>query len=139
MPDYKPMYLANVEGTYNVIEAAGHTSIHRIVYTSTVGTIGLPKEVDGEAVPSTENDVIEDEDFPNDYKKSKWEAELLALKFAREACPWSSSIQARPSARATSSPTGQIIVAYLNRELPRLSKRVTGCMCTTWLWAHPGR
>src|SRR6185369_16626383 len=41
--DYKPMYLTNVEGTFNVIDAAGHYC-QRIIYTSTVGCVGLPKK-----------------------------------------------------------------------------------------------
>ncbi len=44
LSDYKPMYAANVEGTRNVIEAAAKAGCSRIVYTSTVGCIGLPKE-----------------------------------------------------------------------------------------------
>src|SRR4051812_43570662 len=45
--DYAPMYAANVEGTRNVIEAAASAECSRIVYTSTVGCIGLPKEIAG--------------------------------------------------------------------------------------------
>ena len=120
LPDYKPMYIANVEGTYNVIEAAGHTSIHRIVYTSTVGCIGVPKEVDGQVIPSTEIDTIAHEDLANDYKRSKWEAELLAMKFAREGLP---VVIVNPSAPigprdVKPTPTGQVIVAFLNHEMP---------------------
>ena len=48
--DYEPMYAANVEGTRNVIEAAGVAGCQRIVYTSTVGCIGLPRMVNGDAV-----------------------------------------------------------------------------------------
>src|SRR5208283_807664 len=47
--DYRPMYAANVEGTRNVIEAAAAVGA-RIVYTSTVGCIGLPKEDTGKIV-----------------------------------------------------------------------------------------
>ena len=47
--DYRPMYAANVEGTRNVIEAAGAAGCERIVYTSTVGCIGLPKPGAGRA------------------------------------------------------------------------------------------
>lgn len=120
MPDYKPMYLANVEGTYNVIEAAGHAGCQRIVYTSTTGCIGLPAEVNGQVVPSTEADTIATEDLTSDYKRSKWEAELIAAKFAREGVP---VVIVNPSAPigprdVKPTPTGQIIVAYLNRELP---------------------
>ena len=56
--DYTPMYAANVDGTRNVLEAAGKAGCQRIVYTSTVGCIGLPKMVDGRLVPSTELDAI---------------------------------------------------------------------------------
>src|SRR3974390_506024 len=45
--DYRPMYAANVEGTRNVLEAAGKLGCSRIVYTSTVGCIGLPQATGG--------------------------------------------------------------------------------------------
>src|SRR5882724_4999955 len=45
--DYAPMYATNVEGTRNVIEGAAAAGCARIVYTSTVGCIGLPKEING--------------------------------------------------------------------------------------------
>ena len=45
--DYAPMYAANVDGTRNVIEAAAEAGCQRIVYTSTVGCIGLPQRADG--------------------------------------------------------------------------------------------
>ena len=120
LPDYKPMYLTNVEGTFNVIEAAGHTSCQRIVYTSTVGCVGLPKEVNGQIVPSTETDTISNENVTNDYKRSKWEAELIAVKFARDGLP---VVIVNPSAPVgpgdlKPTPTGQIIVDFLNRKLP---------------------
>jgi dihydroflavonol-4-reductase len=43
LPDYKLMYAANVQGTRNVLEAAAAAACSRIVYTSTVGCIGLPQ------------------------------------------------------------------------------------------------
>src|SRR5574339_475961 len=54
--DYAPMYAANVEGTRNVIEAAGLAGCSRIVYTSTVGCIGLPR-IDKLIVPTDETAV----------------------------------------------------------------------------------
>jgi dihydroflavonol-4-reductase len=120
LPDYKPMYATNVEGTLNVIDSAGHAGCQRIVHTSTVGCIGLPKEVNGEIVPSIEADVISATSLSNDYKKSKWEAEMIAAKFAREGLP---VIIVNPSAPVgpgdlKPTPTGQIIVDFLNRKLP---------------------
>jgi dihydroflavonol-4-reductase len=120
LPDYKPMYAANVEGTFNVIKAAGHAGCQRIVHTSTVGCIGLPKKVNGEIVPSVEADTITSTGLTNDYKRSKWEAELIAAKFAREGLP---VVIVNPSAPVgpgdlKPTPTGQIIVDFLNRKLP---------------------
>src|ERR1039457_6952861 len=80
--DYKPMYAVNIEGTRNVLEAAGKVGCGRIVYTSTVGCVGLPKRVAGRLVPSTELDAITNEQLSNHYKCSKWQAELLATKRA---------------------------------------------------------
>src|SRR5579862_1687302 len=55
LADYKPMYAANVEGTRTVLEAAAAAGCKRIVYTSTVGCIGLPKLHDANPVPSDEH------------------------------------------------------------------------------------
>jgi len=120
LPDYKPMYAANAEGTFNVIEAAGRAGCQRIVHTSTVGCIGLPREVSSGIVPSTEADVIAYTDLSNDYKRSKWQAELIAVKFARKGLP---IVIVNPSAPVglgdlKPTPTGQIIVNFLNRKLP---------------------
>src|SRR3954468_3752377 len=52
--DYAPMYEANVTGTRHVIQAASAAGCSRIVYTSTVGCIGLPKPGQGLNVPSDE-------------------------------------------------------------------------------------
>src|SRR5437867_5999568 len=43
LKDYSSMYAANVDGTRNVLEAAAAAGCSRIVYTSTVGCIGLPQ------------------------------------------------------------------------------------------------
>src|SRR5215831_17503628 len=54
LPDYRPMYAANVQGTRNVLEAAAAAGCRRIVYTSTVGCIGLPKPVRGQVTATDE-------------------------------------------------------------------------------------
>jgi dihydroflavonol-4-reductase len=54
-----PMYATNVEGTRNVIEAAGHAGCQRIVHTSTVGCIGLPQGSMA-TVPSDESAIVPD-------------------------------------------------------------------------------
>jgi dihydroflavonol-4-reductase len=118
--DYKPMYAVNIEGTRNVLEAAGKVGCQRIVYTSTVGCVGLPKIVDGRLVPSTELDVISNEQLTNHYKCSKWQAECLAVKLVHNGLP---IIIVNPTAPigprdVKPTPTGQVIVDFLNRKLP---------------------
>src|SRR5436190_14423348 len=78
--DYKPMYAGNVDGTRNVIEAAGNAGSVRIVYTSTVGCIGLPKVVNGQLVPTDETTPVSEAQMSNHYKRSKWQAEQVALE-----------------------------------------------------------
>src|SRR5207249_3547728 len=72
LPDYAPMYAANVEGTRNVLEAALAAGCSRIVYTSTVGCIGLPKETDGMVTPTDETAPVSEAQMSNPYKLSKW-------------------------------------------------------------------
>ena len=120
MRDYAPMYAVNVEGTRNVLEAAGKVGCPRIVYTSTVGCVGLPKPVHGRLTPTTELDAISTEQLTNHYKASKWQAECLAVKLADNGLP---IIIVNPTAPVgpgdvKPTPTGQVIVDFLNRKLP---------------------
>jgi dihydroflavonol-4-reductase len=121
MRDYAPMYAVNVEGTRNVLEAAGRAGCRKIIYTSTVGCIGLPKEVAGKVIPANELAIMSDDQLTGDYKRSKIQAETLALELFREkGLP---VIVVNPSAPVgpgdvKPTPTGQIIVDFLNRRLP---------------------
>jgi dihydroflavonol-4-reductase len=121
MRNYAPMYETNVEGTRNVLEAAGKVGCRKIVYTSTVGCIGLPKKVDGKYTPSTEMEPVSDEQMTNDYKRSKFRAEKVAVDLVRkQGLP---IIIVNPTAPAgprdvKPTPTGQLIVDFLNRRLP---------------------
>ncbi len=118
--DYRPMYAANVDGTRNVLEAAGAAGCQRIVYTSTVGCIGLPREIDGKMTPTDEATPVSGAQMSNDYKRSKWEAEVVALELARAGLP---VVIVNPSAPigpwdVKPTPTGKIIVDFLNRKMP---------------------
>ena len=53
--DYRPMFAANVDGTRTVLEAASAMGCQRIVYTSTVGCIGLPDQTSPEISPTDES------------------------------------------------------------------------------------
>ncbi len=118
--DYRPMYAANVDGTRNVLEAAGKAGCAAIVYTSTVGCIGLPRPAGGPVAPSDEATPVSEAQMSNHYKLSKWRAEQEALRLAREGLP---IVIVNPSTPVgprdvKPTPTGQIIVDFLNRRMP---------------------
>jgi dihydroflavonol-4-reductase len=121
MPDYEPMFRANVLGTQKVIRAGYKAGCSRIVYTSTVGCIGLPKEGTGDRlVPTDERTPVSEAQMTNPYKLSKWQAEMAARELARQGAP---VVIVNPSAPigprdVKPTPTGQVVVDFLNRAMP---------------------
>jgi dihydroflavonol-4-reductase len=119
--DYAPMYAANVDGTRNVLQAAADAGCQRIVFTSTVGCIGLPASFRGVTNKTAdENTPTKSSQFTNHYKISKKRAELIAVQSARNGVP---VIIVNPSAPVgprdvKPTPTGQVIVDFLNRRMP---------------------
>lgn len=73
------LYKTNVEGTRNILDAARDAGVRRVVYTSSVATIGIPKDGSPgtEASPSTVADMI------GHYKRSKFLAEEVAREAVR--------------------------------------------------------
>jgi dihydroflavonol-4-reductase len=117
---YEPMYEANVEGTRKVILAALDAGCNRIVYTSTVGCIGLPDHRNGEIIPADEETPVSAAQMTNHYKRSKWQAEVIARELAGKGLP---IVIVNPSAPigprdVKPTPTGRVIVDFLNRRLP---------------------
>lgn len=121
MKDYTPMYRANVGGTHRVIEAAWRAGCTRIVYTSTVGCIGLPSLSPGMPVePTDEQTPVAEAQMSNHYKLSKWKAEQVALELVSKGAP---VVIVNPSAPIGGwdikpTPTGKIVVDFLNRAMP---------------------
>ena len=120
LADYRPMYAANVDGTRNVLEAAAAAGCQRVVYTSTVGCIGLPKMRNGQVEPTDEETPVSKAQMSNPYKRSKWQAEQIALQLAQKGLP---IVIVNPSAPVgprdvKPTPTGQVIVDFLNRAMP---------------------
>ncbi|HVU99901.1 MAG TPA: hopanoid-associated sugar epimerase [Verrucomicrobiae bacterium] len=121
LKDYAPMYAANVDGTRNVIEAAAAAGCSRIVYTSTVGCIGLPAPgADGRIIPTDEATPVSETQMSNHYKRSKWRGEQVARELAAKGRP---VVIVNPSAPVgprdvKPTPTGQVIVDFLNRKMP---------------------
>lgn len=120
LKNYAPMYAANVEGTRHVIEAAAAAGCGRIVYTSTVGCIGLPRRDRAPVIPTNETTPVAESQMRNHYKLSKWKAEQVALDLARRGLP---IVIVNPSTPigprdAKPTPTGKVIVDFLNRQMP---------------------
>src|SRR5580698_7521654 len=110
-----PMYATNVNGTENIIRAAVNAGVSRIVYTSTVGALGIPHGgVGREDTPSSLAEM------PGHYKRSKYMAEQAALEAAAAGAP---VVIVNPSTPIGAldfkpTPTGRIIVDFLNRRMP---------------------
>jgi len=113
--DRRSIYEANVKGTRNILAAAVETGVERVVYTSTVGTLGNP----GDGTPGREDTPVGLEDMVGDYKKSKFLAEQEALRFAREGLP---VVVVNPSTPVgprdiKPTPTGKMILDFINGKM----------------------
>jgi dihydroflavonol-4-reductase len=109
------LYRSNVEGTRNLLNAAQRAGVERVVYTSTVGCIGVPHDGIGD-----ENSPVSLEDMAGDYKRSKFMAEQVALEFARGGFP---VVIVNPTAPigdhdVKPTPTGKIVLDFLNGDMP---------------------
>jgi len=110
------LYQSNVDGTRNILQAARDSSVRRVVYTSSVATMGFGN-----------NGRLTDENAPvglsnmiGDYKRSKFMAEQLVLDAARGG---QDVVMVNPTTPIGErdikpTPTGQIVVDFLKRKFP---------------------
>ncbi len=114
--DPEQMYRSNVEGTRTILEVARKNSVRRVVYTSSVATMGF-----------TSSGTVTDEDSPvalgdmiGHYKRSKYLAEQVALEAGRSG---QEVVVVNPSTPVGEmdikpTPTGRIIVDFLKERFP---------------------
>ncbi|MGH8298314.1 MAG: hopanoid-associated sugar epimerase [Steroidobacteraceae bacterium] len=107
-PQPQQLYRTNVEGTGNLLDAARRVAVRRIVYTSSVATVGLPP--DGR--PGAEDTAVGLADMIGHYKRSKFLAEARAREAAAGGAP---VVIVNPSTPigpgdVKPTPTGQIVL-----------------------------
>jgi dihydroflavonol-4-reductase len=110
------LFESNVTGTRNLLEAARAFGVERVVYTSTVGCIGIPRGGIGD-----ESHPVAMDDMQGAYKRSKFEAEQVALEFARRG--GDPVVIVNPTAPVGDhdvkpTPTGRIILDFLQGRMP---------------------
>ncbi len=109
------MYRTNVDGTRALLRAALDAGVERIVYTSSVATLGIDADrPSDETTPSTEADMI------GHYKRSKFRAEQAVHALAREGAP---VVIVNPSTPigpgdARPTPTGRIVIEAAKGRIP---------------------
>ena len=110
------LYDSNVEGTRNVLAAARDSGVRRVVYTSSVATMGFGNNgrLTDEKTPVTLSNMI------GDYKRSKFMAEQLVIEAGRGG---QNVVIVNPTTPIGEcdikpTPTGRIVVDFLRRKFP---------------------
>jgi dihydroflavonol-4-reductase len=115
-PRPEEIYEINVEGTRKLLAAAQHARVERIVYTSTVATIAVPRNG---ALPNEDTHATLDEMIGH-YKRSKFLAEQVAVEAVSAGLP---VVIVNPTAPVgpwdwKPTPTGRIILDFLKGKMP---------------------
>ena len=114
--DGRELYQSNVDGTRNILQAARDSSVRRVVYTSSVATMGFGNNgsMTDERTPVSLANMI------GDYKRSKFMAEQLVIEAARSG---QDVVMVNPTTPIGErdikpTPTGRIVVDFLKRKFP---------------------
>ena len=115
------MYRSNVEGTRSLLDAARKQGVRRIVYTSSVATMGFTSGLaSNQGIVADEQSPVSIKDMIGHYKRSKFMAEQVAVKAARSG---SDVVVVNPTTPIGErdikpTPTGRIVVDFLKRKFP---------------------
>ena len=114
--DVQSMYRCNVEGTRGLIDAARQAGVRRIVYCSSVATVGFT----GNGRPADESSTVELEKMIGHYKRSKFIAEQVAIEAGKSG---GDVVVVNPTTPVGEcdvkpTPTGRIILDFLKRKFP---------------------
>src|SRR5437899_7081079 len=114
--DPEQMYRANVEGTRAILQATRNNRVRRVVYTSSVATVGFTSN----GRPADENSPVSLENMIGHYKRSKFMAEQVAMHAAKGGMD---VVVVNPTTPVGEqdikpTPTGRIIVDFLKKKFP---------------------
>jgi dihydroflavonol-4-reductase len=114
--DPTPLYRTNVDGTRNILNAARRAGVPRIVYTSSVATIGIPSD----GSPGEERTPVALSNMIGHYKRSKYLAEEVAREAVRSGM---SVVIVNPSTPVgpgdiKPTPTGQLVLDAARGRMP---------------------
>src|SRR5689334_18059059 len=114
--DPHEMYRANVEGTRAILGAARETGVGRVVYTSSVATMGFTSN----GHPADESSPVSLANMIGHYKRSKFMAEQLAIEAGRSGID---VVVVNPTTPVGErdikpTPTGRIVVDFLKKKFP---------------------
>ncbi len=109
-------FRSNVEGTRQVLDTAAQLGMQRIVHTSSIASLGIPRD----GTPGDEHTPVTIKDMLSDYKRSKYLAEEVAQEFVARGLPVVIVNPAAPVGVGDHKPTqtGKLIVDFLNRKMP---------------------
>jgi dihydroflavonol-4-reductase len=114
--DPERMYRANVEGTRAILIAALQNGVRRVVYTSSVATMGFSSN----GHVADENSPVSLENMIGPYKRSKFLAEEVAIEAGHSGMD---VVVVNPSTPVGErdikpTPTGRIILDFLKKKFP---------------------
>src|ERR1700676_803218 len=113
--DPAEMYRSNVAGTKAILDAARKNGVRRVVYTSSVATVGFT----GNGHPADEDSPVSLAAMIGPYKRSKFMAEQVAVEAGRRM----HVVTVNPTTPVGEqdvkpTPTGRIVVDFLKRKFP---------------------
>src|SRR5437764_14139751 len=113
--DPEEMFRANVEGTRAILAAARKNHVRRVVYTSSVATMGFTANA-----LADENSPVSLANMIGPYKRSKFQAEQVAIDAARSGLDVVIVNPTTPIGERDikPTPTGRIVVDFLKKKFP---------------------
>jgi len=114
--DPNEMYRSNMDGTRAILDAARKNGVRRVVYTSSVATMGFTSN----GHPADEDSPVSLADMIGHYKRSKFMAEQIALEAGRGGLHVVTVNPTTPVGEqdVKPTPTGRIILDFMKRKFP---------------------